>query len=231
MLSELRAHANAENVAGMSRYGISAEGTLGVSVPTVRALARDAKRELGKDPGAHHKLAALLWDSGVHEARLMATLVDDPALVDDTQMESWVASVDSWDICDLLCNNLLRRTALAWEKAEVWSTREPEFTKRAGFVLVATLAVHDKAAADERFVAALGWIEREATDERNLVKKGVNWALRQIGKRSAELNVLALQTAERILAQHPESPSARWIARDALRELRSDVVRKRLGVP
>lgn len=214
----------------MSRFGISAEGALGVSIPTVRALARDAKRELGRNPGAHHELAALLWDSGVHEARLLATLVDDPALVDDAQMESWVAVIDSWDICDLLCNNLLRRTALAWDKAEQWSAREPEFTKRAGFVLVATLAVHDKAAADQRLVAALRWIEREATDERNLVKKGVNWALRQIGKRSAELNRLAIQTAEGILAQHPESPSARWIARDALRELRSVAVRKRLGV-
>jgi 3-methyladenine DNA glycosylase AlkD len=230
LLSELRACANPDNVAGMMRFGISGAGTLGVGMATVRALARDARRSLGKDPLAHHKLARLLWASSVHEARIMATLIDVPALVDEAQMEAWVADLDSWDICDGLCNNLLRRTRLAWSKAEEWSARGPEFTKRAGFVLGATLAVHDKSAPDERFSAVLGWVEREATDERNAVKKGVNWALRQVGKRSAGLNAQAIESAERILAQHPTSASARWIARDALRELRSDAVRVRLGL-
>ncbi len=227
-LSTLRARANPDNVAGMVRFGISAEGALGVSMPEVRELAREARRTLGKDPALHHELAQLLWASGVHEARIMATLVDEPALVDEAQMETWVADLNSWDLCDGLCNNLLRRTPLAWAKAQQWSAREPEFTKRAGFVLSATLAVHDKAMPDERFLAVLGWIEREATDERNVVKKGVNWALRQVGKRSVWLNARAIESAERILAENPTSASARWIARDALRELRSEGVRVRL---
>jgi 3-methyladenine DNA glycosylase AlkD len=145
-------------------------------------------------------------------------------------MEAWVAEIDSWDICDLLCNNLLRRTALAWDKAAEWPGRSAEFAKRAGFVLGATLAVHDKIADDQRFLALLSLAEREATDERNLVKKAVNWQVRQIGKRSARLNAEAIETCEHILAEHPDSRAARWIARDALRELRSDAVRRRLGL-
>ncbi|PKQ15147.1 MAG: DNA alkylation repair protein [Actinobacteria bacterium HGW-Actinobacteria-7] len=230
LLSELRAHANPDNVAGMARFGITTTGTLGVGMSDVRTLARDAKHALRADPAARHELAALLWRSGVHEARIMATLVDVATLVDEAQMESWVADLDSWDVCDTLCNNLFRLAAPAWEKAAQWAGREPEYIKRAGFVLGATLAVHDKAASDERFASVLSRVEREATDERNAVKKGANWALRQVGKRSASLNALAIASAERILAENPASPSARWIARDALRELRGEPVRKRLGL-
>jgi 3-methyladenine DNA glycosylase AlkD len=230
LLAGLRANADSDNVAGMARYGISGDGTLGVTVPTIRTLARDAKKRLGRDPLAHHELAALLWASGVHEARLAASLVDAPELVTEAQAESWVADIDSWDICDLLCNNLLRRTPLAWPKAAEWPGREAEFAKRAGFVLGATLAVHDKDASDERFLPLLALAAREATDDRNLVKKAVNWQVRQIGKRSATLNAAAIATCDRILAAYPSNSSARWVARDALRELRSDAVRRRLGI-
>ncbi len=155
MLDELSAMANAENVAGMARFGISTTGTLGVPMPDVRRVAREAKRQLGRDREACHQLAGLLWESGVHEARIAASLVDDPGLVDDAQMERWAADLDSWDVCDTLCNNLFRRSAPAWSKAVHWPARNEEFVKRAGFVLGATLAVHDKAAEDGRFVPLL----------------------------------------------------------------------------
>lgn len=228
VLAELCARANAENVAGMARYGISAAGTLGVTMPEVRALAKDARRQLGRDPDAWHELAELLWVSGVHEARIAASLVDDPKLVDDRQMERWAADIDSWDVCDGVCNNLLRRAAPAWLKAAEWPSRTHEFVKRAGFVLGATLAVHDKAADDVHFIPLLRLAERECTDERNFVKKAVNWQIRQIGKRSATLNAEAVASCERMLVAHPHDAAARWTARGALRELSSDAVRSRL---
>ena len=228
ILVELRARANADNVAGMARFGISSAGTLGVSMPDVRLLARDAKRELGRDPEARHALAALLWESGVHEARIAAALIDDAKLVDEAQMESWAAELDSWDVCDQLCINLFRKAALGWDKAVEWPGRAEEFVKRAGFVLGATLAVHDKAADDASFLPLLALAERECTDERNFVKKAVNWQIRQIGKRSATLNAEAIESCERILAAHADSSAARWVARGALRELRSDAVQERL---
>jgi len=231
LLGELRENANPGNLEGMARYGISLVGTLGVPMPVVRGLAREAKRELGRDPQARHALAALLWSSEVHEARILASLIDEPSLVTDVQMEEWAADLDSWDVCDGLVNNLLRRAPLAWDKAVAWTSRDAEYVKRAGFVLGATLAVHDKDAGDDRFSELLGLSEREATDARNVVKKAVNWQLRQIGKRSWPLNAEAIGTCERILEAHPTDATARWIARDALRELRSEAVRTRLGVP
>ena len=230
ILAELRARANAENVAGMARYGISSAGTLGVSIPEVRALAKEARRQLGRDKGARHELAGLLWSSGVHEARIAASLVDDPKLVDDTQLERWAADIDSWDVCDQLCSNLFRKAAPAWPKAAEWPRRAEEFVKRAGFVLGATLAVHDKTTDDARFVPLLALAECAATDERNFVKKAVSWQIRQIGKRSVALNAEAIASCERILAEYPENAAARWTSRGALRELRSDEVKKRLGL-
>jgi len=230
LLAELRASANAENVAGMVRFGISGNGTLGVSMPRVRELARGAKRELRRDPEAQHETAALLWESGVHEARILASLIDAPALVTEEQMESWASELDSWDVCDTLMNNLFRSAPSAWQKAGEWPLRNAEFVKRAGFVLGATLAVHDKQADDARFLPLLALAEAEATDERNFVSKAVNWQIRQIGKRSAALNVAAIETCERILAAHPGSKAARWVARGALRELRSDAIQERLGL-
>jgi len=230
LLASLRSLANAENLAGMRRYGIVTSRALGVPMPVVRTMARDAKRALRRDSAGRHQLAALLWESGVHEALVLAGLIDEPSLVDEDQMESWVADLDSWDTCDTLMNNLFRRAEPAWCKAAEWPGRDEEFVKRAGFVLGATLAVHDKAATDERFVELLSLAQREATDERGFVSKAVNWQIRQIGKRSAPLNVEAIATCERILAAHPDSRTARWVARDALRELRGDAVRARLGI-
>jgi len=226
----LYANANPANVTGMQRYGISGAGTLGVSMPAIRELARQTKQQLRREQTARHEVAERLWSSAVHEARILAALVDVPALVDEMQMERWAHDLDSWDVCDQLCGNLFDKSAFAWQKAAEWAGREPEFVKRAGFVLMTQLAVHDKSAADAPFEAFLPLIVREAADERPYVKKAVNWALRQIGKRNARLNGPAIEAADQILAAYPDSRAARWIARDALRELRSDAVRVRLGL-
>ena len=209
VLEHLRARANPEAVAGMARYGINPTNTYGVAVPELRALAK----RIGKD----HALAEKLWDSGVHEARILASMVDDPRLVDERQMERWVGDLDSWDVCDQLCGNLLDRAPIAYEKALEWSGREAEFVKRAGFALMAYLAAHDKKADDGAFEPFLAAIVREAADERNYVRKAVNWALRQIGKRSRRLNARAIETARAV--QRIDSKAARWVAADALREL------------
>lgn len=229
LLGALRASASADNLAGMARYRIVTDDALGVPMPVVRHLAADAKQTLRRYPGARHELAALLWESRVHEARIMASLVDVAALVDDAQLEAWAAELDSWDTCDTLMNNLFRLTSLAWSKAKEWPGRDEEFVKRAGFVLGATLAVHDKAADDARFIGLLALAEREATDERPFVKKAVNWQIRQIGKRSPLLNSEAIAACERILVAGSQSAAARWIARDALRELRGAAVQARLA--
>jgi 3-methyladenine DNA glycosylase AlkD len=209
VLAELRAHGNPDDAAGMARFGINADEALGVRIPVVRALAKRAGRE--------RRLARRLWASGVHEARILAGMVDEPAKVTPAQMDRWAAAFDSWDLCDQVCMNLFDRTPYAWDKALEWSGREAEFVKRAGFALMACLAWHDKAAADERFAPFFAAIEREAWDRRNFVKKAVNWALRQIGKRNRTLRAEALRVAERIARQ--DSPTARWIAADARREL------------
>jgi 3-methyladenine DNA glycosylase AlkD len=220
VLGLLREAADPASVAGMARYGINPQGTLGVSMPFLRGLAR----RIGRD----HPLALDLWASGVHEARILATLVDDPRLVTEEQMESWVKDLDSWDVCDQLCGNLFDRTPFAYDTAAVWSSRQEPFVKRAGFVLMARLAVHDKATADEPFHAFLALVEREASDDRNYVMKAVNWALRQIVKRNAALHAHAVATAETVVVMDPKA--ARWVGADALRELRSDALRRRLGV-
>jgi len=219
VMAELRAMARPESLAGMARYGIRTEQALGLSIYVLRPMARGLRND--------HELALALWETGVHEARLLAGFIDDPRLVGEQQMEAWVAELDSWDVCDQLCSSLFDRTALAWDKAVEWAGREEEFVKRAGFVLMAALAVHDKAAPDERYLALLPLIAREAGDERNFVKKAVNWALRQIGKRNAALNAAAVAAAAEIELQG--SRSARWIARDALRELTSEKVVRRLS--
>ena len=203
----------------MARYGIDTSRAVGVSVTELRRIARG----LGRD----HELAAALWASGVHEARILASLVDEPARVSEAQMDAWVADLDSWDVCDGVCGNLFDRTPFALAKAVEWSAREPEFEKRAGFALMAWAAVHRKDLPDSAFGSLLPVIREGATDDRNYVKKAVSWALRQIGKRSLGLNTRAIRTAERL--ERMDTRSARWIASDALRELRSDAVRARLG--
>jgi 3-methyladenine DNA glycosylase AlkD len=211
VMRKLKALGRPENVAGMARFGIQPRNAYGVSAPAVRRLAR----EIATD----HQLAHQLWRSGNHDARGLAALIDDPAVVDARQMESWAKDFDSWAVVDGTCNNLFRATALAHQKAAEWAEREEEFVKRAGFSLMACLAVHDKGATDARFLRYLAIIKREARDERNFVKKAVNWALRQIGKRNLRLRQAAISTAKQI--RHLDSKAARWIAADALRELTS----------
>jgi 3-methyladenine DNA glycosylase AlkD len=181
---------------------------------------------MAKQIGKNHLLARKLWISGVHEARILAGLIDDPEMVTEKQMESWVKDFDSWDVCDQVCSNLFDQTRFAHKKAIEWSKRNEEFVKRAGFVPMAALAVHDKEKSDREFENFFFLIKKEATDERNFVKKAVNWSLRQIGKRSAYLNRLAIKTAEMI--QKKNSKAASWVASDALRELTSEAVQKRL---
>lgn len=209
---------NPDNVAGMARFGINPVGTLGVSVGELRKIAKEIPPS--------HSLALELWDTGIHEARILASIVDIPEHVSEGQMEHWAQSFDSWDICDQCCNNLFRKTSYAYPKAVSWTSRPEPFVKRAGFTLIACLAFHDKAAPDKRFEHDITLILREAEDDRNFVRKAVNWALRNIGKRNGNLHSLSL-TAARELADR-DSRTARWIGRDALRELNSEKVRKRL---
>ncbi|MEJ2597812.1 MAG: DNA alkylation repair protein [Anaerolineales bacterium] len=218
ILNLLRSMANPDNVAGMARYGINPHNTLGVSIPQLRKLAR----QQGKD----HSLALALWQTGIHEARLLACMIDDVHQVDEAQMERWVRDFDSWDICDQVCSNLFDRTPFAYDKARQWSARSEEFVKRAGFVLMAGLAVHDKKAPDAAFEPFFPILVREACDERNFVKKAVNWALRGLGKRNRSLNQIAIRTAHQI--RELNCKSARWIASDALRELTGEKVQSRL---
>lgn len=218
VLRRLKALSNPKAVEGMARFGINPKNTLGVSIPHIRKIA--------KDVGRNHELARELWASGIHEARILAGMVDDPEQVTEHQMEEWVKDLDSWDVCDNVCGSLFDKTPLAYRKAVQWSRRKEEFVKRAGFVLMAYLAVHDKKAEDKMFAEFLPIIRSEFADDRNFVKKAVNWALRQIGKRNLNLNKMAVQTARQI--QKMDSRAARWIASDALGELTDDKVLERM---
>lgn len=218
ILSYLESKGSPRNVAGMARYGIVAVKAYGASTAVVTALART----LGKD----HALARDLWNTGVYDARIVAAFVEEPDRVTENQMERWVLDFDNWAICDGVCLHLFDKTQYAYAKAFAWSAREEEFVRRAGFVLMAVRAVHDKEAPDAAFRRFLGIIKTRATDERNFVKKAVNWALRQIGKRNLALNRAAITAAKELARRN--SPAARWIARDALRELESAAVQKRL---
>jgi 3-methyladenine DNA glycosylase AlkD len=218
ILNQLQDLSDPQAVAGMARFGINPHKTYGVSVVNLRRMAK----RIGQD----HRLAQQLWGSGFHEARILASLVDIPESVGEAQMESWVKDFDSWDVCDQCCSNLFDKTKFAYRKAAGWSKHKEEFVKRAGFVLMATLAVHDREAKNEAFQRFLPIIKRECTDERNFVRKAVNWALRQIGKRNLYLNQMAIKTAKEIKAI--KSPAARWIGADALRELSSAAVQEKL---
>jgi 3-methyladenine DNA glycosylase AlkD len=209
IISTLKQSANAKYLEGMKRFGVDNSKALGVSLPQLRKLAKSIEKD--------HQLALELWDTNIHECRVMASLIDDPKLVTTGQMDKWVAEFYSWDVCDQVCGNLFDRTPYALDKALEYSSSEKEYIKRAGFVLMAEFAVHDKKADDIEFVRFFAIIEREAWDDRNFVKKAVNWALRQIGKRNRNLHKLAIETAKRIARQ--ESKAAKWIAKDALKEL------------
>lgn len=219
IITHLEAQSDPNAVAGMGRYGIVGAQVYGVKVPILREMAKQAGRD--------HALAAQLWDHNSRETRIMATLVDHPKWVDEAQMERWVAGLDSWEVCDQACSNLFAATPFAYEKAMAWSARPEEFIKRAGFVLMAQLAHKTSKLPDDALLAFLPLIEREAADGRNFVKKAVNWALRDIGKRNAALNAAALDVAAR-LRERPEA-AARWNGSDAYRELSSDSIRERLS--
>lgn len=219
IIKTLKTHANKKNVEGMARFGIRGKNVLGEpSIPVLRKMA--------KETGKNHALALELWNSEIHEARILAGYLAEPEKATDKLLEKWASDFDSWDLCDQVCGNFFDKTKYAHSMALEWSGRKKEFVKRAGFVLMASLSVHDKTAEDGRFFKFFRPIKKESVDERNFVKKAVNWALRQIGKRNKRLNAAAIALAEEILLI--DSKSARWIANDALRELRSDSVRKKL---
>ncbi len=218
VIARLEDLADPNTRAGMERFGIRTGKALGVSMPKLRALAK----ECGRD----HALAGKLWASGVHEARILATLLEEPDAVTEKQAEKWAADFDSWDVCDQCCLNLFQRLSFAHELASRLSAREVEFVKRSGFALMAVLAVHDRTSGDEVFEKFLTIIKKQSTDERNFVRKAVNWALRQIGKRNMALNKKAIRTAAEIAKI--DSRAARWIAADALRELRDEKILARI---
>ncbi len=218
ILRDLKSLANAHNVAGMAHFGINPHKRLGISVEQMRRIARAARRD--------HAAALTLWKTGIPEARIVASMIADPAALRSDDMEAWAVEFDSWDVCDQVCANLFEKTPFARRKIRAWAKRDEEFVKRAAFSLIACLATHDKRAPDEDFLALLPLIERAATDDRNFVRKAVNWALRGIGKRNVPLNKAAIATARRL--QTLDSRAARWIAADALRELEGDAVQASL---
>lgn len=224
LLDELRALGSAEKRASMIRTGIKADGAFGVSIYDLRKVAQ----RLGTD----HRLALALWATGQHEARLLACFVDSPAEVTEEQVEAWASGFDSWDVCDQACTSLFDLTVHAWPKAAEWALRDEEWVKRAGFALMAGLAVHDRESDDAAFLRLLPLIERGARDDRNYVKKAVNWALRNIGKRNLALNAAAQACAKKLQAAAkgtaPAMRAMRWVGGDALRELASEKVRGRL---
>ncbi|MFC2156780.1 DNA alkylation repair protein [Acidobacteriota bacterium] len=214
----LESSGSPEAVAGMAKYGITGNKIFGVSIPKLRLMGR----ELGHD----HELSLNLWAYPSRETRILAALTGIPDHMTGELMEEWVLEFDSWEVCDQVIMNLFEKTRFAYLKAASWSSREEEFVKRAGFVLMARLAVSDKKATDEKFKDFFPYILKGAVDNRVYVRKGVNWAVRQIGKRNLELNKYSVKQAEKIL--EIDSPAARWIASDALRELRSESVLTRL---
>src|SRR5215470_3596938 len=218
VLRELRGVADPSVKAKMAYFGVDVPKAHGISAPVLHQFA--------KQIGRSQELAEKLWQSGIHEARILASLIGEPEKITSAQMERWVRDFDSWDVVDAACCYLYAYAKPAWSKIQPWSRRKPEFEKRAAFSLLAYLSYKDKEAPDERFRRSFRLIEREACDERNFVRKAVNWALRNIGKRNLALNRRAIEAAERIRRQ--DSRSARWIAADALRELKSDAVQRRL---
>ncbi len=218
ILARLRSLANPRNVAGMARYGITGEGRLGISAPELYAIA--------KETGRSHPLALALFDTHIPEAMQVAAMVADPEQLTVEQADKWAAAFNSWDVCDGACQNLFVKSPLAWTLVKRWAGREEEFEKRAAFALIAYLAVHDNTAGDRKFIGALKLVRGAAHDERNYVKKAVNWALRGIGKRNLTLHRAALETARKLRAS--ASRSARWIAADAIRELENPKTRQRI---
>jgi len=218
VLRKLRARARPSQLEGMARYGIAVEKRLGVSIPDLRKIA--------KEIGQNHRLAVELWQTGIDDARILASMIDEPKKVTEEQMEKWVLDFNSWDVCDQVCMNLFEKTPLAWKKIHDWSLREEEFVKRAAFALIACLAWHDKWSEDQKFAKLFPVIKSASTDERNFVKKAVSWALRNIGKRTPYLNTQAIKVARELLQN--DSKASRWIGKNTIRELESEPVQRRL---
>jgi 3-methyladenine DNA glycosylase AlkD len=218
VLRRLHRMADPSNLAGQARFGIETSRSLGIPAPDLRKLAREV--------GPNHTLAVDLWTSRIREAQILAALVDDPAQVTPEQMDAWADEFGSWDVVDACCCNLFDRTPHAYSKAVEWSRREEEFVRRAGFSLMACLAVHDKKARDSDFEPLFAAIAEQACDGCNFVRKAVNWALRQIGKRNLQLRARAIEVAEQVGAK--DCRAARWVASDALRELRDPKLERRL---
>jgi 3-methyladenine DNA glycosylase AlkD len=218
VLHLLQAQADPDALEGMARFGIQTDQRLGLSIPTLRKIAKEVPHD--------HQLALELWESGIQEARILAAMIDNPEEATEEQLEKWVRDFNSWDICDQVCDNLFEHTRFAWDKVHEWSTREEEFVKRAAYTLIACLAWHDKQASDQQFIDLFPLIKAGCNDPRNFVKKAVNWALRNIGKRNMALNQAAIGLAEDLLKLGDKT--ANWIAKDALRELRSEKIQKRV---
>ncbi len=218
VIRELKSKARPDQLEGMARFGMQTEGRLGVAIPELRKMA--------KNIGKNHDLALSLWREGLAESRILAAMVDEPEKLTERQMDDWVNDFNSWDVCDQVCMNLFEKTPLAWKKIRDWSKREEEFVKRAAIALIACLAWHDRNAGDTQFTALFPVIRAGSTDERNFVKKAANWAIRNIGKRNPNLNRAAVAAAEEI--RQLDSKAARWVASNAIRELESEAVQKRL---
>ncbi len=216
----LHSKANPSNVIGMARFGISSKNTLGVSMPGIREIAKIIKK--------NHELAIELWDSEIHEARILAGLIAEPKKMTKTLADKWVADFDSWDVCDQVCSNLLDKVEFRDEKIFQWAESDEEFIRRAAFATIATDAVHNKKRDDEEYLQFFPIIIKYASDNRNFVRKAVNWAIRQIGKRSAYLNIKAIELCEELLRIYPEDKTVRWICADALRELTSEKILARI---
>jgi 3-methyladenine DNA glycosylase AlkD len=218
-LAWLEKHGTKRNRDGIGRYGITVTKLYGVSIADIQKLAK----QVGQD----HELALALWDTGWYEARLLTAFIDDPAKVTAAQMDRWVRDFDNWGICDTLCFKLFDRTPHAWRKVEQWSRLRDEYGKRTAFALLASLALHDRTSGDAPFLRSLKLVERASSDERNFVKKGVNWALRAVGERNAALNKASIELAQRLAES--EDPTERWMGKDVLKALKSPAVRKRLA--
>ena len=218
IIKELKSKSNPKNLAGMARFGIVGQKRLGLSVPDMRSIAK----KIGKD----HELAIKLWKTGYAEAKIISAFIDDPEKLTEKQMDSWVKDMDSWDITDQVCMNLFDRSPVVLKKIKDWSRSNKEFIKRSAYALIASLAIHNKEASDDYFIKLFPIIKKGVTDERNFVKKAVNWALRQIGKRNLKLNKQVISLAKEI--RKIDSKSAHWIANDAIRELEDEKVLARL---
>lgn len=212
----LKTMGSERNRSGMARFGINTEKAFGISMAELKPIAKEIKK--------NHKLALELWDYEYHEARLLAVLIDNPKEVGGEQMDSWASSFNSWDLCDQACMKLFCYTEARWDKVFEWGESEVEYVKRASFALIAGLGLHEKSKDNENFIKSLELIVRKADDERNFVKKAINWALRQIGKRNMQLREAAIDACNKILTQHPNSKSAKWVANDALREFQNDKI-------